>query len=270
MEMEMETRRTAKRPRKARGKPKGGKKKLHRRGVARRRPVEPSPKQLKQLAVAQLARELGISENRARLVLDGTLSREQAVALEALAAYKKEHDVNSELDRAFLEKQPIKIGIYGHEILEGIIEEMAPYELVFRDIQDRRHEIQKIRIKFFCDAKVDTKSLEKLIKPDEEVRALGLGPIVAPKLRNHIKNKVLFPLMQNREVIFFTTLEGDVIRGIVEGFSRYEIRVRMKGGIPVILLRHAIYDARDKSGKISYLKGKEPSKGEALDGEDSD
>ncbi|RME54347.1 MAG: hypothetical protein D6795_04320, partial [Deltaproteobacteria bacterium] len=184
--------------------------------------------------------------------------------------YKKEHDARSELDRAFLEKQPIKIGIYGHEILEGLIEEIAPYELVFRDIQDRRHEMQKLRIKFFCDAKIETKTLEKLIKPDEEVRALGLGPIVAPKLRNHIKNKVLFPLMQAREVVFFTTLEGDVIRGIVEGFSRYEIRVRMKGGTPIVLMRHAIYDARDKARKISYLKGKKPSTGETPDGEDSD
>lgn len=43
--------------------------------------------------------------------------------------------------------------------------------------------------------------------------------------------------------------EGEVLRGLVSAFSRYEITVDLKGGIPVVLLRHAVYDLRDKAGR---------------------
>ncbi|MBW2103558.1 MAG: hypothetical protein JRH05_13000, partial [Deltaproteobacteria bacterium] len=80
-----------------------------------------------------------------------------------------------------------------------------------------------------------------------------LEPILSPKLRNHIKNKSLYPLMMEREVVFFTLLEGEIIRGVISGFTRYEIQVHMKGGVPVTLLRHAVLDLRNKKGRC-FLK----------------
>ena len=59
--------------------------------------------------------------------------------------------------------------------------------------------------------------------------------------------------MNERQVLFFTLLEGEIIRGIAADFSRYDITVHLKGGIPVILLRHSVYDLRDKAGRC-YLK----------------
>ena len=58
------------------------------------------------------------------------------------------------------------------------------------------------------------------------------------------------------DVIFLTTLEGDVIRGIVGGFNQYEFKINMKGGVPAVVLRHAVYDLNDKEKKVSYLKKK--------------
>ena len=54
-------------------------------------------------------------------------------------------------------------------------------------------------------------------------------------------------------LVFFTTLEGDILGGMVGGFTRYEIQILGKKGVPVTLLRHAIYDLRDKR-KRCYLK----------------
>jgi len=59
--------------------------------------------------------------------------------------------------------------------------------------------------------------------------------------------------MQNRTVLLFTTLEGAVLRGLVGGIHRYELTLFLKGGVPVTLLRHAIFDVRDKKG-VSWLK----------------
>jgi hypothetical protein len=82
---------------------------------------------------------------------------------------------------------------------------------------------------------------------------MGLEPIISPKKRYHIKNKSIFPLMKERAVLFFTLIEGEIIKGIVAGFSRYEITVNLKGGIPVTILRHGIYDLRNKKGRC-FLK----------------
>ena len=68
-----------------------------------------------------------------------------------------------------------------------------------------------------------------------------------------IKNKSLFPLIKERRVIFFTLIEGEIVKGLVTGFTRYEITVSLKGGTPVYILRHSVYDLRDKKGRC-FLK----------------
>ena len=59
--------------------------------------------------------------------------------------------------------------------------------------------------------------------------------------------------MKEKQVMFFTLLEGEIIRGIIADFSRYEITVILKGGSPITILRHSIYDLRDKRGRC-FLK----------------
>jgi hypothetical protein len=96
-------------------------------------------------------------------------------------------------------------------------------------------------------------SIQGFIKTDEKVRALGLEPIFSPHKRYFVKNKSLFPLMKEREVVFFTLLEGEMIRGLIAGFTRYDITVHLKGGQPVTILRHSVYDLRNKKGRC-FLK----------------
>jgi hypothetical protein len=56
-------------------------------------------------------------------------------------------------------------------------------------------------------------------------------------------------LIKEKEVVFFTFLEGEIMRGIISGFSRYDITLNLKGGLPVTLLRHSVYDLRNKKGR---------------------
>jgi sRNA-binding regulator protein Hfq len=59
--------------------------------------------------------------------------------------------------------------------------------------------------------------------------------------------------MKDREVVIFTLLEGEVIKGIITAFSRYEITVHLKGGVLVTILRHSVYDLRNKRQRC-FLK----------------
>ena len=59
--------------------------------------------------------------------------------------------------------------------------------------------------------------------------------------------------MLDREVLFFTLLEGETLRGVVQGFNRFEIQVSLKGELPVTILRHSLYEVKNKKGR-SFLK----------------
>jgi sRNA-binding regulator protein Hfq len=91
-------------------------------------------------------------------------------------------------------------------------------------------------------------------KKDKKVAKKQLEPIIEVKNRHFIKNKTLYPLMMEKEVVYFTLLEGEIIRGIVTGFSRFDITMGLKGGVPLTFFRHSIFDARNKKGRC-LLKG---------------
>lgn len=112
--------------------------------------------------------------------------------------------------------------------------------------------LPKIQLQFFYPA-LHAAGIRPLLKWDEKVKKMGLTGIAKVGDRHHIKNKTLFPLMEAREVLFCTLLGGEVIRGLIGAFNQFELTMLVKGGLPITILRHAIYDLRDKKGQ-SYLK----------------
>jgi hypothetical protein len=122
------------------------------------------------------------------------------------------------------------------------------YDLKLEIEGQGKEELPKLQVKFLYPADV-TETVMSLIKTEEKIKALELEPIPEPYRRHFVKNKSLFPLMMEKQVIFFTLLEGEIIRGIIAAFSRYDITVNLKGGMPVTILRHSIYDLRDKKGR---------------------
>jgi sRNA-binding regulator protein Hfq len=150
------------------------------------------------------------------------------------------------------------LNLQGYEVLEGRIIEDMQYQiellLPIGEVEGsgKSRTLDKIRVKLIYPEETK-KEVAKLIKMDKQVAKLGLAPIPEPTKRYHIKNKSLYPLMKEKEVVFFTLLEGEVVRGLIADFSRYEITVKLKGGLPVTILRHSVYDLRDKRG-MCYLK----------------
>ena len=155
-------------------------------------------------------------------------------------------------DQGMVSQEPLAIHLHPHRIIQATITENQVFDVKLLIQKGGKEIIPKVSIKLLYSATF-AGSINPLIKTDKKVRQLGLEPILAPNYRHHIKNKTLFPLMKEREVLFFTLLEGEVVRGILNGFSRYELTVNMKGGHPLTILRHSIYDVRNKKGR-SFLK----------------
>ena len=155
-------------------------------------------------------------------------------------------------NQAIASKEPWKLHIHNHRIIKVKIIEDLRYDVKVSVNGAPDEVLPKTDIKLIYPEGL-AGSITPFIKTDKKVRDLGLEPIISPKKRYHIKNKSLFPLMKERSVLFFTLLEGEIIKGIVAGFSRYEITINMKGGIPVTILRHGIYDLCNKKGRC-FLK----------------
>jgi len=158
----------------------------------------------------------------------------------------------SVFDQVLQSNEPWEFHLYDQRIVTARVKENLTYDISL-DIEGSGEELlPKTDVKLLYPQ--DRSEVARpLLKQDKKVKGLDVEPIISPSQRHHIKNKTLFPLMKERQVLFFTLLEGEIVKGIVDGFSRYEITVNLKGGIPVTVLRHNIYDLRDKKGKC-FLK----------------
>lgn len=138
--------------------------------------------------------------------------------------------------------------LHGDQRKKGEIQSDHTYEIDFVTEGNVVEKIHKVNVKILCEASIEEEVLRRL-RTNEALKKAPEGPHFGPRYRHHIKNKTLYPLMNRKEVLFFTTLEGEVLRGVVTGFSRFEICLSMKGGVSVVLLRHAVLDVRDKKGR---------------------
>lgn len=172
-----------------------------------------------------------------------------------LQEYLNENYRTSIFDQAFESKQPYEFHLHGRRIVTAMVLENLKYDLKIALIEgppsDGTH-LPKTDVKLVYPAALSD-AVRPLLKVDQKVRDLQLEPIIPTKKRHHIKNKSLYPLMKERQAVFLTLMEGEVLKGLINGFSRYEITMSLKGGTPVTILRHAVYDLRDKKGRC-FLK----------------
>jgi sRNA-binding regulator protein Hfq len=138
--------------------------------------------------------------------------------------------------------------LHGQRVVQAKVVDNQTYELGLDIDGQGREPLHKLQVK--CLYPVDSAAeVEKQLKIDKKVLGLGLEPIKAPGQRYIVKNKTLFPLMKEREVVFCTLMEGEVLRGLIADFSRFEMIMHAKGGLPIVILRHSIYDLRTKKGR---------------------
>jgi hypothetical protein len=172
--------------------------------------------------------------------------------LAGLEEYLREFYNKSIFEQVVDSGEPWEFHLHGRRTIKGRAFENLTYDIKVETEAQQEQVLPKVEIKLLYPAFLD-ESVQPLIKTNEQALKLGLGPILSPRHRYFVKNKSLFPLMKDREVVLFTLLEGELIRGIITGFNRYEITVSLRGEIPVTILRHSIYDFRNKKGRC-FLK----------------
>ena len=169
-----------------------------------------------------------------------------------LQEYLDEKYNTSIFNQAVASGKPWEFHLHGRCTIKASVLENRKWDISVNIVGQAKEELQKIQVKFLYPEDL-SESIKPLIKMHKNIEGLGLEAILAPGKRYFVKNKSLFPLMKEKEVMFFTLLEGEMIRGIIVDFSRYDITVSLKGSRLVTILRHAIYDIRNKGGR-SFLR----------------
>lgn len=179
-------------------------------------------------------------------------------SLNGFREYLADNDHRSLLEEARLTGRELVFHLHGHRVVRAGIAANDNYELTLSTLEGQDVALHKTDLKFFYDLEFADR-VPSLLKSDSKVRSLGLEPMVSTRGRHFVKNKSLYPLMLDREVLFLTLLEGEVLRGVLDGFNRYELKIRLKGGLPVTVMRHAIYELKNKKGQ-SFLKSVQQSR----------
>ena len=169
-----------------------------------------------------------------------------------LQEYLKAHQKDSIFERECGKETLWYLFLHDGRELVGRIRNNEIFEFDLSMEDGNSEKIHKVNVNFVCPASFQ-EEIHKQMKRNEAVAEKAEGPHFSTRYRHHIKNKSLYPLMNRREVLFFTMLKGEVLRGVVSAFSRYEIDLSLKRGVPVVLLRHAVFDVRDKKNRC-YLK----------------
>ncbi|MBN2123827.1 MAG: hypothetical protein JW821_06020 [Deltaproteobacteria bacterium] len=129
--------------------------------------------------------------------------------LEGLKEYLNEYYEVSVFDKALESGNPWVLHLHGGRSAKARVLENRKWDMTL-DMDGKKEEMQKIQVKFLYPADQDA-AVSPLIKTGNKVKAQGLEPILAPGKRYFVKNKSLFPLMVEKEVLFFTLIR-DVIR----------------------------------------------------------
>jgi hypothetical protein len=172
--------------------------------------------------------------------------------LAGLSEYLEQNYEVSVFNTAIASAKPWELHLHGRRTIRALVLENRKWDVTLDVVGKEKEELQKIQVKYLYPADL-SESVKSLVKMDKNIEALRLEPILSPHKRYFVKNKTLFPLMKEREVLLFILLEGDVLRGIISDFSRYDVTINLKGGLPVTILRHSIYDLTNKRGRC-FLK----------------
>ena len=164
-------------------------------------------------------------------------NRQRGLDMTSVTPLRKYLDDNYEksaFDLAMNDTLPWMYHLHGRRIVLARLTRISTYDVVLAIDGHSEEEIPKTSIKLLCPAS-HAEAAAELIKIDPKVRAQELEPVIHAKDRHHIKNKTLFPLMEQHAVLFFTLLEGEIIRGLDIGFfalrpDRQPQRRRVGGG----------------------------------------
>lgn len=190
--------------------------------------------------VDRLMRKHDLNRALATQIAMGHADLEAFLAKRRMGDHRETHRDQSCLDAAHASGEPLTFGLHGGRVVSGRIVEVGPYEVVLAEDGGEQQSVHKLQFKYAYGVG-DWKRVRKSLTKDKALAGEPRGPIERPQDRYTISDKRLFRYLDEGTMVDVTLLEGEVFRGQVSWFGRYEFGLRVKGDVDVTIFRHALF-----------------------------
>jgi sRNA-binding regulator protein Hfq len=190
----------------------------------------------KLVAAHDIPRSLAVQVVLGQADLDAYLSKRRR------HMYRCEQGARSIFDDAARSDEVFGFGLLGRSHRQLRVLASERFELNVEDARGGEAEtIHKLTVKFVY-SQDDRRAVRRAIGQDKAYKGITAEPVFRIQDRYHCPDKTLFPLYESEARVSLTTTEGDRLQGTIEWFSRYEIGLRLKGDVSVVVMRHALVD----------------------------
>ena len=188
--------------------------------------------------VTTLMERHALSRALATQIAIGHADLDQILARRRLAEHRAENR-----DRTCLEPGvPLALALHGNRVIKGQVVPVDPYTFRFVEGEGEGdpEEIHKLEVKFGYDP-ADWKKLKKGVRQNKRQPERDT-PAVHPQDRYSCSDRRLFGYLDRGDEVVATLLDGDILRGRVAWFGRYEFGLILRTEAEVTIFRHALKD----------------------------
>ncbi|MFT5586429.1 MAG: sRNA-binding regulator protein Hfq [Cognaticolwellia sp.] len=194
-----------------------------------------------QARVDSLMRRHELGRALATQVAMGQADLERVLFKRRMELHFAEMGSRSVLKQSVADGLPMYLCLHGQRHLDGPVASVDQYEFTTGD-----ESIHKLQLKWACALK-DKKKARRALSWDKERRAAPQEPVWTPQQRFCCSNKRLFTLMDRERSIHLQLLEGEQFIGQVKWVGRFEFALAVKGGVELVIFRHALESLKELS-----------------------
>jgi sRNA-binding regulator protein Hfq len=194
--------------------------------------------------VDRLMRKHDISRALATQVVMGHADLEGFLSKRRLEQHRTQNRDRSCLDEHAASGAPLMFGLHGQRRLEGKVVEVQPYQVVVQPSEPasaEREEVHKLQFKY-AYAPDDWKRVRKALRKDKVLSEAPKAPIERPQDRYTCSDRRMFRYVDTGAQVDATLLEGEIVRGQILWFGRYEFALSVKGDATIYVFRHALHN----------------------------
>ncbi|MEQ1501192.1 MAG: hypothetical protein ABMB14_03130, partial [Myxococcota bacterium] len=125
--------------------------------------------------------------------------------------------------------------------VKGRVVEVEPYQIVFEPDGGAPEPIHKLKLLYSYPPDA-WKAVKKAVRLDKKFVPEGIGPAVRPQDRYSCSDRRLFSYLDRAVELNVALLSGEVIRGTLTWFGRYEFGVKLRTDTEITVFRHALRD----------------------------
>jgi len=185
---------------------------------------------------SKLERQYGLAPSVAMQVALGQADLNEALLRNRRSAHLAENRSRTVLDAG---ETVLVFAVHGQGWQTGRVRGASPYEVELETTEGEVMTLHKCEVKFAFESAFD-RDFRRMLRTDAEIYAAPRGPVLRPQERLRISDRRWFDWLDDETTVRLTTLEGEVLEGLVAWIARYEVALKMKGDVEVVVLRHAL------------------------------